>query len=77
MRANTRVRRARRKGMVGVGHVVTVNSAVVGEGRRIWRYGVVVSMLMQSKLPFYAVSNRYERCSWEKNAMASRSGCYF
>lgn len=30
---------------VGVGQVVTVNSAVVGDGRRTWRCGAVVSIL--------------------------------
>lgn len=30
---------------VGGGRVVTVNSAVVGEGRRTWRRGVVASIV--------------------------------
>lgn len=30
---------------VGVGQVVTVNSAVVGDGRRTWRCGAVLSIL--------------------------------
>ena len=38
------VRRSRRKGAVSVGEVETVYSTVVGEGRRVRRWGVVVSM---------------------------------
>lgn len=38
----------RRFDKVGVGQVVTVNSAVVGDGRRTWRCGAVVSIFLGS-----------------------------
>ncbi len=44
MRTRTVVRRRRRSGRVSVGEVETVYSTVVGEGRRVRRWGVVVSI---------------------------------
>jgi len=38
-------RRTRRRGSVRGGMVETVYSIVVGEGRRAWRWGAVVSIL--------------------------------
>lgn len=38
-------RRRRRRGRVKGGIVETVYSIVVGEGRRMWRWGAVVSIL--------------------------------
>lgn len=43
-------RRRRRRGRVGGGEVETVNSIVVGEGRRVVRYGVVVSIMIEVSL---------------------------
>lgn len=40
------VRRRSRSGNVRVGEVETVYSTVVGEGRRVRRWGVVVSMAL-------------------------------
>ena len=40
------VRRSRRRGSVRTGEVETVYSTVVGEGRRVRRWGVVVSMAL-------------------------------
>jgi hypothetical protein len=42
-RSHVRARR-RRSGSVDGGMVETVYSTVVGEGRRVWRFGVVVSI---------------------------------
>jgi hypothetical protein len=38
--------RERRSGVVSGGSVETVNSTAVGDGRRMRRYGVVVSILI-------------------------------
>ncbi|CCF40737.1 hypothetical protein CH063_11223, partial [Colletotrichum higginsianum] len=40
----------RRTARVGGGRVVTVNSAVVGEGRRTWRRGAVVSIKLEAQV---------------------------
>lgn len=49
-RVAMRTARRMRRGSVDGGRVVTVNSAVVGEGRRMQRWGAVVSMLAISDL---------------------------
>lgn len=46
MRRRMVVRRSRRRGRVRVGAVETVYSIVVGEGRRVRRWGVVVSIAL-------------------------------
>lgn len=47
MRRRRNVRRIRRRtGRVGVGEVETVYSTVVGEGRRVRRWGCVVSIAL-------------------------------
>lgn len=45
MRRQKTMLKSSRLEKVGVGQVVTVNSAVVGDGRRIRRCGAVVSIL--------------------------------